>query len=327
VLDIVMIAKAYIRQCILLHLLRSGPHYIISCSAGRFQTLYQVFTINFLNTRPCYTNTSSVPHRGSWSFLYDTVRTRSIRCHWIIARLARATNAMFSPTFTFDAPRSPSLDSTNTTSTRDTSRSVSPCSPTSAFPPPRYSVTDLAAQMDKQRLRSEAQICHQPCSAYANTDDDAVWALPPLSGDEAMPTAVLRRVRTAPVTGRSTSPTSRRLQRQTNSRLLCSATHHKDIASLLERMVNTSEQCSVAPPTSLAVPTHPTEDDEGYDSAEDEREPSSVAARKVSVVVLRRGAEFRRASDFRKTGASISKDVRFRNREKSHLRQRSGDKT
>lgn len=222
---------------------------------------------------------------------------------------------MFNANFTFDGPRSPSEDSSNAPSTRDTSRSVSPCSPTGPFPPPRFSVTDLAAQFDQQRIRPDSAICYQSCESYANTDDDdAAWALPPAAEGEELDMPVPSRVRTAPE--RSYSP-GRRLQRQANTRLLCSASHQDDIASLLSRMVD-NDQCNITtrePRTSPSAAR--SSDDEGYES-------TGCSSRRTSTV--KRGLEYRRASDMRRTGASICKDARFRHKDKTHSRQRSGGK-
>lgn len=223
---------------------------------------------------------------------------------------------MFDQNFTFDPLRSPSLDSSNASSTHDSSRSVSPCSPTGPLPPPaRCSVNDLASQFDRQRLRQDAQICYQPCDSYANLDDDAGWAIPAADSslddlDMSPPT----RVRTAPA--RSYSP-SRRLQRQAQTRMLCSGTHHKDIAVLLEGMIDSSEQCSITKRPSFR------DEDEGYDSAE---AGDRVGSRRSSAVLSRRPTDYRRASDLNRTGASISKSIRFRSKEKSLRSQRSSDK-
>lgn len=218
---------------------------------------------------------------------------------------------MFNENFTFDGPRSPSTESSNAPSTRDTSRSVSPCSPTGPFPPPRFSVTDLAAQFDQQRLRHDSQICYQSCESYANTDDDAGWALPSAGEGEELDMPVPSRARTAPA--RSYSP-GRRMQRQANTRLLCTASHQDDIASLLSRMIDTN-QCNITSRQSRpSPPASRSEDDEGYDSTE-------CSSRRTSVVNLK----YRRASDMHRTGASICKDARFR-KDKAHVRQRSGGK-
>ncbi|OQO11902.1 hypothetical protein B0A48_03629 [Cryoendolithus antarcticus] len=220
---------------------------------------------------------------------------------------------MFSSTFTFGSPaRSPSIDASEASSTRDTSRSVSPFSPISANPPPpRLSVSDLAAQLDRQRIRPEAQICYDSYASYANLDDDADWSIP---------ADVSLRNRSS---ARPQSPT-RRQQRQANSRLLCSATHHKDIAALLMRMLESKDQCSITPPDSLsrAATRETSNEDEGYNSEDDVEETLRPTSRRPSLAALK----FRRASDYRKTGASVNKEVRLRTKDKVHRRQRSDEK-
>ena len=247
---------------------------------------------------------------------------------------------MFDENFSFSGfQRSPSWTSTNSSSTREPSRSVSPCSPLSAFPPPQgYSVTDLAADLDRQRIRPEARIHYQPCDSYANTtDDDSAWDIPPISSDSeadstysgsisAMTcTASLGRGRAAPA--RSYSP-NRRNQRQTATRLLCASQHHaKDIAALVSRMVASSEQCTVVPPPD-SIPTQDEADDEGYNSANAGDELVTLSHRST---VSRRDIDCRRAFDSRKIpgAAAIAKDIRFRGKDRAgHRRHRSsGDKT
>lgn len=221
---------------------------------------------------------------------------------------------MFDENFSFDSPRSPSIDSnSNTLSTRDTSRSVSPCSPTGPFTPPRFSVTDLAASFANSRLRHDSQICYDSCESYANMDDDAGWEIPAAEENDFPEVA---RSRTFP--SRPHSP-SRRMQRQVNTRLLCSMSHAKDIASLVSRMVDCKEQCNVSSGTA----TSSIEEDEGYNSSETtlcQSRRSSMAPSKVS----RSGLEYRRSSDFKTTGAYVSKAMRFR-KDKKHKRIRSAE--
>jgi hypothetical protein len=265
-----------------------------------------------------------------------TTREQSISSHLLLGQLLITTTTMFDDNFTFAFSRSPSWASSNASSTREPSRSVSPCSPLSAFPPPpqRYSVTDLAADLDRQRIRPEARIHYQPCDSYANTtDDDSAWDLPALCSDSEADstysgsitatscTATLGRVRAAPT--RSYSPT-RRVQRQSGTRMLCASQHHaKDIADLVSRMLSSSEQCSVVPPPD-AIPTHEEADDEGYNSANAGDEPVTKPCRST---MSRRDI---RAFDSRKSlgSAAIAKDIRFRAKDRGHRRHRSsGGKT
>jgi hypothetical protein len=224
---------------------------------------------------------------------------------------------MFDENFTFDSPRSPSLGS-STSATRDSSRSVSPCTQSVPFPPPRFSVTDLAAQFADQRIRKESSICYDNCEPYANNDDDADWSIPLIDDDEEF--KPLSRARTFPA--RAHSP-SRRTQRQLNTRLLCSTSHHRDIATLVARMVNSEDQCSITPPGST-TPTGVAEDeDEGYNTGSDV-EMAVPTSRRSSVATIKSRIESRRGSDLRSGGASVNKSIRLR-RDRNHRRTRHSE--
>ena len=225
---------------------------------------------------------------------------------------------MFDANFTFTTPTSPTLTSTTSTSEDTmsrTSRSVSPCSPTSAFPPPRFSMTDLAAQFGDARIRSDSRIFTDSCAAYANMDDDADWSIPSIEeeGDEEV-AEPLSRSRTFPT--RAHSP-SRRTQRQANSRLLCSSAHRKELVALVGRMVERKEQCSISPPET---------EDEGYNSASEL--PQSRRSSAATVRSTRPEMSYRRNSDMRTSGTCVSKDVRLRKgSERRHCRVRSSEKS
>ena len=211
---------------------------------------------------------------------------------------------MFDENFTFGAPHSPSIGS-SASATRDSSRSVSPCTQSVPFPPPRFSVTDLAAQFADQRIRKEASIYYDNCEAYANNDDDADWSIPSIDDDQEFNR--LSRARTFPI--RSQSP-SRRTQRQLATRLLCTTSHHRDIATLVARMVNAKDQCSITPPGST-TPTRIAEDeDEGYNTGSDV-EMAIPTSRRSSVATVKSRAESRRNSDLRNGGACVNKSIRL----------------
>ncbi|KAK0823196.1 hypothetical protein LTR73_008721 [Friedmanniomyces endolithicus] len=223
-----------------------------------------------------------------------------------IALLLPSMDTMFDDNFTFDTARSPSLDSSNAPTTRDTSRSVSPCSTVPPFPGSRFSVTDLAAQLADQRNRTDSRIRYDDCEAYAANDDDAGWTvMPSIERDAGI--APLRHSSTS--TRQSSRPhsPSQRSQRQANARLLFTHSHRQDIAALVARMVQSKEQCSVSSSESLALTTTITED-EGYDSSDGS---TAVHSRRSSVASARR-VESRRASDVKSSGACVSKSIRFR---------------
>lgn len=207
---------------------------------------------------------------------------------------------MFDGDFSFNPARSPSLDSNNTVSTtRETSRSVSPCSTPGPYPPATFSLTDLASCFANSKfIRREAQICYDPCDSYASLDDDAGWEIP------------LEDVACTPPT-RATTPQQKRhqsrSQRQVSARLLCSTAHHKDIASLVASMVESKEQCSVAMPAQIhGAECEEEACDEGYDSCDDAK------SRRPSLAMVRSRLDYRGSSDLKSTGACVSKTVRLR---------------
>ena len=220
---------------------------------------------------------------------------------------------MFDENFSFDTPRSPSLDSSTTTTTRDSSRAVSPCSTAGPYPPPRYSVTDLAAQFADQRIQKGSQICYDSCDTYANNDNDADWSIPSIEDTDLAP---LSHARTFPQ--RAHSP-SRRAQRQLNTRLLCTASHQRDISSLVANMVDSHDQCLVASPDSFTSTT--VDDDEGYNSG---NEVTMTTSRRSSVATIRSRHDYRRSSDLKANAACVSKSIRFR-KDRHHRRVRSSE--
>ncbi|KAK1059700.1 hypothetical protein LTR74_012431 [Friedmanniomyces endolithicus] len=206
-------------------------------------------------------------------------------------------DTMFDDNFTFDTARSPSLDSSNAPSTRDTSRSVSPCSTVPPFPCSRFSVTDLAAQLADQRLHTASRIRYDDCEAYAANDDDAGWTvMPSIERDAGI--APLRQSSTSTRQPSRPHSPSQRSQRQANARLLFTHSHRQDIAALVVRMVQSKEQCSVSSSESLALTSTITED-EGYHSSDGS---TSVHSRRSSVANARR-KESRRGSEVKSLGA------------------------
>lgn len=227
--------------------------------------------------------------------------------------------------FAFGPSRSPSDASNSASSSRDVSPCSSTCSsPTSPIPGTFYSVADLTADLDRQHIHHScgSHIARQSCAAYANADDDAGWTISPRCADGSADTSSTLHPSAFPIhhPRRTISPSRHRHQRQLNARLLCTASHHRDIAALVARMLNSHDQCSVAPPVSIAPsPTSAPapnvddgeDDDEGYDS-DDQAGPRAIRPS---------AAEYRRAADPKRTGASFSKDIRLR-RESAHRRRR-----
>lgn len=144
-------------------------------------------------------------------------------------------------------------------------------------------------------------------------DDDAGWEIPG-HDDEDFPS--MHRSRTVPQ--RPHSP-SRRMQRQVNTRLLCSMSHAKDISSLLDKMLEEKEQCNVLSQSTLSAPV---EVDEGYNSSDAATGLSE--SRRSSIAISRSRMEFRRSSELKSTCARVSKPVQVRKR-KEHKRIRSAE--
>lgn len=207
---------------------------------------------------------------------------------------------MFDSNFTFSASRS--------SDTEVSTPGYSPCSSPAPFAAAHFSISDLADQLAGHRIEREAQICYDSCQTYSNhisnDEDEMNWLIPPL--EECQSTA-LRRAQTCPLPQRPHSP-SRRTQRQANARLLCSASHREEIAALMERMVNSEEQCLISP--SSAPLTPPLQDDEGYNTGDDSI--SETISRSSSIVVVPTRADRRRASDLVAGGACVSKSIRLR---------------
>lgn len=118
------------------------------------------------------------------------------------------------------------------------------------------------------------------------------WAIPSLDDLQSFDTYTTASIRS---------------QRQANVRWQCSESHAKDIASLIEDMISTREQCILTPRTSQStstVPSSPTSDEE-----------SRPACRRMSTstLPLRQGLKYKRSGENLK-GACVARDVRVRKR-------------
>jgi hypothetical protein len=156
--------------------------------------------------------------------------------------------------FSFDAPSrlqssSSMHHSMETTSPTTRSPAVFPTRPPT--PPPSYDINDLAQALHRQDLRVVVDYKYRPSYEPLTppSDDDSfanhIPSPPPLS------------------TLRLNSATLR-MQRQANVRMQSSAAHAKDIASLVERMIQVRDQCHVCERKSKSV-SHPALDDEEDD--------------------------------------------------------------
>ena len=224
---------------------------------------------------------------------------------------------MFDENFSWDTRRSPSLESSNAPTTRDTSRSVSPCSPEGPFPPPRFTMSDLAAQLGDSRLRHDSRINYDSCEAYGATDDDAGWRIEPTI-EETCTMALLDRSRTYPQKpARPHSPTQR-AQRQSNARLLCTSAHQQELAALVLRMVQSQDQCLVAETYApITIVAQDADEDDSSDGS------TLAQSRRSSILPNDR----RRLSDMKITGTRVNKSARFGRRERELSKVRVLEKT
>lgn len=118
------------------------------------------------------------------------------------------------------------------------------------------------------------------------------WAIPSLDDSQSFDTY---------------SAASIRSQRQANVRWQCSESHAKDIASLIEDMISTGEQCIFTPRTSRTNSTAPSS------PGSDEESRPSCRRTSTSTLPLRQGLKYKRSGENLK-GACVARDVRVRKR-------------
>ncbi|KAG9623793.1 hypothetical protein KCU95_g12790, partial [Aureobasidium melanogenum] len=107
----------------------------------------------------------------------------------------------------------------------------------------------------------------------------------------------------------SLSPSRRRAHRQHGVRMLCDPSHLRNIQDMVDKMVQSGDQCAISPPRASSASPSPTED-EGYSSLDENRRNGSIS----SVSSAGSGASslsFRRSVDSI-TGACVSKNVRVK---------------
>ncbi|KAI5246911.1 hypothetical protein E4T47_02381 [Aureobasidium subglaciale] len=109
----------------------------------------------------------------------------------------------------------------------------------------------------------------------------------------------------------SLCPSRRRAQRQHGGRMLCDPSHLRNIQAMVDRMVQSGDQCAVSPSRASSVETKPLPaEDEGYSSLDDKRRQGSISS--ISSAGSSGSAlSFRRSADSI-TGACVSKQVRVK---------------
>ncbi|KAK6007209.1 hypothetical protein QM012_006217 [Aureobasidium pullulans] len=109
----------------------------------------------------------------------------------------------------------------------------------------------------------------------------------------------------------SLSPSRRRAHRQHGARMLCDPSHLRSIQDMVDKMVQSGDQCAISPPRAFSVEVTPSPtEDEGYSSLDENRRNGSIS----SVSSAGSGASslsFRRSVDSI-TGACVSKSVRVK---------------
>ena len=199
--------------------------------------------------------------------------------------------ASFFRDFSFDAPsRQPKHLRCETTSPTSMSPAVFPARPPTA---PPCDINELAYALGKQDLRLVVDVDynHRPqCEPLTPPSDDDTFAehLLPLPQPQLS-------------TARMNSATLR-MQRQANVRMQSCTAHVKDIASLVEKMIQVEDQCNIyeRKPKSSSGPL--VAEDEGVDM---DYEPTAKDQ-------IRCALPFYRAGDRMDGGARVSKRPRMR---------------
>lgn len=109
----------------------------------------------------------------------------------------------------------------------------------------------------------------------------------------------------------SISPSRRRAQRQHGVRMLCDPSHLRNIQDMVDRMVQSGDQCAISPARASSVEAIPSPvDDEGYSSLDENRRCGSISS-VSSAASGTSSLSFRRSVDSI-TGACVSKNVRVK---------------
>lgn len=155
--------------------------------------------------------------------------------------------------FSFDGP---------STRFAEPARDVSPTTTTQLPPlparlptPPSCSMAHLTDILDQQSLRVAVPPSQKPVNEPLTPPDDDVMLPFATMPSERRPQLTLSTARLNSVT--------LRMQRQANVRMQSSASHIKDISTLVQRMVETGDQCTVCDHKPTTPPSPTSDDDEG----------------------------------------------------------------
>ncbi|OCL12233.1 hypothetical protein AOQ84DRAFT_352621 [Glonium stellatum] len=159
--------------------------------------------------------------------------------------------------------------------------------------PPAVSIGELALRFGEQNLEVDPR--YQGTSFFdpsAASEEDFLFSTDPENSNRHQSYASL-------------SPAAIRQQRQANMRLQCSASHAKDISSLVERMVNSGDQCVICTPResrSAILPAASGFEEDDYASV---RRSTNADG---TTFTLR----YRRSGEILSNQACVSKNIRLR---------------
>jgi hypothetical protein len=170
--------------------------------------------------------------------------------------------------------------------------------------PPAVSMGELALRFGEQNLEVDPRYQGTSFDPAAPPDEYFLFSTDPENSDRHLSYASL-------------SPTAIRQQRQANVQLQCSASHARDISSLVEKMVNDGEQCVVCAPRASRSGLLPAKSDfEEDDYASVKRSTHSDGTTYA--------LKYRRSGDVLSNQACVSKNIRLR---KKKVRRTAAEKS
>ena len=159
--------------------------------------------------------------------------------------------------------------------------------------PPAVSMGELALRFGEQNLEVDPR--YQGTSIFepaAPSDEDFLFSTDPENSNRHLSYASL-------------SPAAIRQQRQANMRLQCSASHARDISSLVERMVNNGEQCVICTPRASRSGLLPAKSDFEEDDYASVKQSTHSDGTTYAL-------KYRRSGDILSNQACVSKNIRLR---------------
>lgn len=180
----------------------------------------------------------------------------------------------------------------STGSSRRSSTCVSPACASSSQPLP-YSISDLSRQFSEQSIRPRPK---RADSGYESQRSS-------FAQEEASTNSRVSSLQVSQPHSRQ--PSVKRAQRQDSMRLQTEASHLREISSLVQRMVDTRDQCSLCRPTSSHSECSIT-------PSESEDDVVSIASNRMESTSRRHNLPYRRSTEVLKGRPGVTKDVRMR---------------